>query len=94
MKWEDTVIHLDDIDEGRMPDSYASLRKALEKQAEISFLLGEEQGKQKGIKEVVEFVDENSYGFDNSDGVMIRKMVDDDWQAQLKEWGIDKGTLL
>ena len=40
MEAKDTVMHLDDIDEGRMPDSYGSQRKALEKQAEISFKAG------------------------------------------------------
>lgn len=51
MEAKDTVMHLDDIDNGRMPDSYSSLRTALEKQAEISF--------KAGIKEVVGCIHEH-----------------------------------
>ena len=78
MKAEDTVMHLDDIDNGRMPDSYASLRKALEKQAEISF--------KAGMRKVVEWLEENAYppaAYEN-----IRRFRYDDWQAFLKEKGL------
>lgn len=71
MEAKDTVMHLDDIDEGRMPDSYGSLRKALKKQAEISFKAGKQEGirltavaldesKKAGIREVVEWIEDNA----------------------------------
>ena len=53
MDWKDTVIHLDEIDDGRMPDSYASQRKALEKQAEISFKAGKADNLRNNIHAIV-----------------------------------------
>jgi len=57
-----------------------------ESQAEISFTLGEEQGRQAGVKEVVEWL-----GLHRSEttrqfvGFTIDKK---NWQAKLKEWGL------
>lgn len=48
--WEDTVMHLDDIDEGRMPDSYSSLRKVLEKQAEVTWLIAFREGQKEEVE--------------------------------------------
>ena len=79
MKAEDTVMHLDDIDEGRMSDSYASLRKALEKQAEISF--------KAGIKEVTQWV--KYVGLQNNDPLGRLLIGGREWQAKLKEWGLE-----
>ena len=91
MNWEKTVMHLDDIDEGRMPDSYGSLRKALKKQAEISYKAGEVAGYKRGlemeepylegIREVVEWVESN---------IMLTPStpVYNKWQAFKKENGL------
>ena len=54
--------------------------KMLLAQAGISFKAGE--------RKVAEWVEENSYGFDIGDGVMIRKMDDELWQAK---WGLNEG---
>jgi len=73
-------------------------------QAEISFKAGFEEGrkviptnevqgtiylegKQTGIREVVEWVEENAYP--PAAYKDIRRFRYDDWQAKLKEWGID-----
>ena len=91
MEAKDTVLHLDDIDEGRMPDSYGSLRKALEKQAEISFKAGYGEGVKNhhgccqmdykaGIKEVVDWVEEHTHNIEEWTG----------WQEQKEEWGMDE----
>lgn len=46
--------------------------------------------KKAGMEEVAEWVSKNSYGFDKGDGVgMVRKMMDDSWQAKLKEWELE-----
>ena len=96
--WEKTVMHLDDIDNGRMPDSYASQRKALEKQAEISFKAGYEQREKdpldkedrcercykQGIREVVEWI---RITF-NKDITIDQMMATTTWQYKEDEWGI------
>ena len=46
-----------------------------------------EEAKLAGRREVVEWIIKNSYGFDKGDGVMVRKIIDGEWQAKLKEWG-------
>jgi len=73
-----------------------------EAQAELSFKAGYEQkcfetyeagvkdGNQKGIREVVEWLHQDinreiHKGFE----VVIFKALGEDWQAKLKEWGID-----
>lgn len=65
----------------------------LEAQAEISFPLGIEEGRKLGIKEVVDWIENNSGQIYSNDtrhyhniGISLT-----DWQAQLKEWGIQEG---
>ncbi len=58
--------------------------KLLLKQAEISFKAGQESGCYaegwiNGIEEVVEWIESNH--------TLVEKRID--WQAKLKEWGID-----
>ena len=85
-----------------VPEVKAGLESAISKQAEISFKAGEEYakegheaisylegyqiGKKVGIREVVEYIEELIIGWDCAAAIDIRK---EDWQEQLKEWGID-----
>ena len=80
--WEETVIHLDDINEGRMPDSYASLRRALEKQAKIT---GDVAFKE-GIKEVFKWGDEEC---DCGANIITTRMgCNSCLSNKQKEWGL------
>ena len=55
---------------------FLNITLVLEKQAEISF--------KAGIKEVVEWIKERDCGDKSCVAITI-----DDWQAKLKEWGIE-----
>lgn len=57
----------------------------IERQAEISFKVGEAQGIQKGRREVVKWVEENSATFELMND---RCFGQDEWQAFLKSKGI------
>ena len=88
MKAEDTIMHLDDIDEGRMPDSYDSQRKALEKQAEISFNIGKNEGVKMGMKEVIYWIKQHSrHTYGRAYGELTFSI--EDWENKYKEWGIE-----
>ena len=97
--WKDTVMKLarDNIKDYRSIDSYDvdgigapttikvdswNVSKLLEDQAEISFNAGEKQG----IRKVVEWVEGNTEHI-NPSGMRLDRQ---DWQAKLKEWGIEK----
>ena len=49
-----------------------------EAQSEISFKAGYNEGKKDGIKEVVEFINNNS--------IVVRSMDEILWKSKLKEW--------
>ena len=51
-----------------------------------SFNRGYEQGKQTGIKEVVEWINIK----DLHDPYFMGMKFDKEWQSKLKEWGIEK----
>ena len=73
-----------------------------EDQAEVSFKAGEQlslekqgqaflEGKQAGIKEVVEWVDQHGLKEYGELPYGTVTLSTNGWQAQLKEWGIDNG---
>lgn len=62
------------------------LNELCEAQAEISFSLGEKQGRQEGRKEVVEWFEKKFYNWKKN--VEFAK----EWQAQLKIWEVEDGT--
>ncbi len=102
MKAEDTVMTPEIRDSGKYwNDRYHGVRDVeaiCKAQAKISFKAGEQlslerqgqaylEGKQEGIKEVVEWVEEHStimrppYDY-------YRRLGTPLWQAQLKDWGL------
>ena len=92
MEAKDTVMSNEQI-KVEVGDSWcafpmAVFNKLVEAQAEISFTLGEEQGRQAGIKEVVEFVNDWTK---RCPLVLIDKIaLNEALGIQLKEWGISK----
>lgn len=57
----------------------------LKRQAQISFEAGEQSGRDKGHREVVEWINKNC-----NDVITVSEMQGlDCWNEQLKEWGIE-----
>jgi len=98
IKLSETIQYFPDWDLNRgnkfIEELCAYVAKA---QAEISFPAGEKQGIEKGIRKVVEWIHENSIGcisrrdiddYRTRSGVGL-SFIGKDWQAKLKEWGIE-----
>lgn len=73
-----------------MDDGVESSKTTAKAQAEITFPLG----KQEGIREVVEWVKSNggwilNYNTSKPERIWNWSITHDDWQAKLKEWGIE-----
>ena len=79
MNAKDTVMKELVYDSGLIVKFSITDRDIAETQAEISF--------EAGIKEVVDWVSENAPYRPPVDG---RYLDEGDWQAKLKEWGIDE----
>ena len=61
-------------------------RPPVEAQAAISFRMG----KQEGIKKVVEWIEKRDCAYHLfGDFIHHFKIMDNEWQAKLKEWGIE-----
>lgn len=82
MSWRETVMHIVDLNEERLPRTYAEMQKELQKQAEISF--------KAGIKEVVEWMKGHA-NYDDEYNKNGKVFILSDWQAKLKEWEIEGG---
>ena len=80
MNWDDEVI--------LKAQAEISFKAGGEEEAKgghnsISFLEGYQEGKRAGIKEVVEWINQQSY-------TGLKHMPTSKWYAKLEEWGIDE----
>ena len=48
---------------------------------------GYDEGRLRGAREVVEFIDQRLYGT-LSEGYRLVQMTNEEWQSKLKEWGV------
>ena len=95
MKAKDTIMSDEQLAEAHSYPNGNHLRRIAQTQAEITFALGEEQGIQKGRREVVEWVKEHSeVKAEYTDDLhLLRSYIELPsglWQAKLKEWGIEE----
>jgi len=112
MEAKDTVMSDEQLGEASWGKWNASHLRVVEAQSEISFKAGQQwvwdegiiqqtfdEGKKKGIREVVEWIDGLIIGVDNckfeerldgDKGCIVLDMNENQWQAQKKEWGIDE----
>jgi len=103
LKAKDTELTLEQVNE--IPEwNSIDLDPVVKLQAEVSFKAGYEEACKDtaigmehfiniGRKEVVEWLHQDiSREIHKDFEVVVFKAISDDWQAKLKEWGIEKGT--
>ncbi len=105
-KWEDTVMTktqielFEYVEVTDYPKYHQGSLAIAQAQAKVSFKAGQLDGYEKGIREVVEWIEETSGHIErtgkkermrhycpNCDNSVIG-VLPDDWQAKLKEWGV------
>lgn len=105
MGFEETVLSKEEIGKLRGKRVYLSewswFQDIAKAQAEISFERGKdvgfeiglEQGRAEGIRKVVDWIEQDVHKIHrnppNDDKVAMWRFNDSEWQAKLKEWGID-----
>jgi len=96
-KWQDTAIDWDEwCEEKKVHPAYqldkTLLKEGLRHQAEISFLLGEQQGVKKGMKKVVSWVNRHHIAYTAECGTNFN-FTNEQWQAFLKKEGLKEKVI-